>query len=169
MRKVVNLTENDLRNIVRKSVNRILREVKDGEEEKKEFESPYQRVLKNGPKIVGKMDPKGLPSKFKKKSNIGNSAKGIEKLKKFRDELPENYIRRIVKNSMNKVLNETSSFDMMKYDKVEEYRQTDPSELSDYELRAAVDYMLAYRWALEGDEQVLSEYIEELKYRGIDD
>lgn len=81
----------------------------------------------------------------------------------------ESVIRRAIKESINKILKEASSFDIMKYEKMSEFRQTDPMNLSDSELEWAIDYMLAYRWALKGDEQVLSDYIEEAKRRGLDD
>ena len=81
----------------------------------------------------------------------------------------ESVIRRAIKESINKILKEASSFDIMKYEKISEFRQTDPMNLSDSELEWAIDYMLAYRWALKGDEQVLSDYIEEAKRRGLED
>lgn len=97
----------------------------------------------------------------------------------------ESVIRRATKESINKILKEArknrplsfkepriteaSSFDIMKYEKISEFRQTDPMDLSDSELEWAIDYMLAYRWALKGDEQVLSDYIEEAKRRGLED
>ena len=81
----------------------------------------------------------------------------------------ESVIRRATKESINKILKEASSFDIMKYEKISEFRQTDPMNLSDSELEWAIDYMLAYRWALKGDEQVLSDYIEEAKRRGLED
>ena len=88
------------------------------------------------------------------------------KNKKNTISINESQLRDMIAESIKKVLNETS-FDTMKYDKIAEYRQTSPDELSDIELRQAIDYMLAYRWALDGDEEVLQAYIEEGKRRGI--
>ena len=62
-------------------------------------------------------------------------------------------------------LRETSGYDELKTQAIDRFRSQDPMTLSDSELRSAIDYMLAYRWALEGDEDVLHEYIEASKIR----
>lgn len=62
-------------------------------------------------------------------------------------------------------LRETSGYDELKTQAIDRFRSQDPMTLSNSELRSAIDYMLAYRWALEGDEDVLHEYIEASKIR----
>jgi len=65
-------------------------------------------------------------------------------------------------------LRETSGYDELKTQAIDRFRSQDPMTLSNSELRSAIDYMLAYRWALEGDEDVLHEYIEASKIRNED-
>ena len=65
-------------------------------------------------------------------------------------------------------LRETSGYDELKTQAIDRFRSQDPMTLSNSELRSAIDYMLAYRWALNGDEDVLHEYIEASKIRNED-
>ena len=58
-------------------------------------------------------------------------------------------------------------YDDLKIQAIDRFRSQDPNTLSNSELRSAIDYMLAYRWALDGDEDVLNEYIEAFKMRSI--
>ena len=72
------------------------------------------------------------------------------------------------KGSLNRIgMTESSSYDMLKYDTIQEYGNDDPMNLSDSELRSRIEYMLAYRWALEGQEYILDDYMEEARSRGI--
>lgn len=95
----IRLTENDLHNIVRKTLSRI-------EEEK--WKSPLQKTKENGKKNweeINKNKIKVTRSKLPtKKPTIGDKFKDLDKLK---ETLPENYIRRIVKESVNKLLKES--------------------------------------------------------------
>jgi len=71
-------------------------------------------------------------------------------------------------NKKSTKLRETSGYDELKTQAIDRFRSQDPMTLSNSELRSAIDYMLAYRWALEGDEDVLHEYIEASKIRNED-
>lgn len=62
---------------------------------------------------------------------------------------------------------EMGGYDDLKIQAIDRFRSQDPTTLSNSELRSAIDYMLAYRWALDGDEDVLNEYIEAFKMRSI--
>ena len=65
---------------------------------------------------------------------------------------------------MNRI-KESSGYDDIKIQVIDRFREQDPMTLSSSELRSAIDYMLAYRWALNGDEDVLHDYIEASKLR----
>ena len=65
---------------------------------------------------------------------------------------------------MNRI-KESSGYDDIKIQVIDRFREQDPMTLSSSELRSAIDYMLAYRWALNGDEDVLYDYIEASKLR----
>ena len=198
MKQIIRLTESDLHRIIKKSVNRImeaegeddnfmtpLQRIKaNGPKIIGKIDLPEPKPRKpKGPKRTTFAD---LPSAEKLKNLKVNKTQSADDInidsvvtpeqmaavKSGHINIPslfENRINRIVKESVNSILAEISSFDMMKYEKMSEYRQTDPMSLSDSELRHAIDYMFAYRWALEGEEQVLSDYIEEAKRRGLED
>ncbi|MBR7029908.1 MAG: hypothetical protein IKI06_01550 [Prevotella sp.] len=68
-------------------------------------------------------------------------------------------------NKKRAKLREANCYDDIKIRVIDRFREQDPMTLSNSELRSAIDYMLAYRWALNGDEQVLHEYIEVSKLR----
>ena len=68
-------------------------------------------------------------------------------------------------NKKRAKLREANCYDDIKIRVIDRFREQDPMTLSNSELRSAIDYMLAYRWALNGDEQVLHEYIEASKLR----
>jgi hypothetical protein len=78
MKKLIRLTESDLHNIVRETVNRILKE--------EEWESPLDKVKNNKPKVLGKINlPKGK-SRPAKKPTMGD-LKSFDKLKGLKDKL----------------------------------------------------------------------------------
>ena len=157
MKHRVRLTESDLHKIVKESVNKILNEIGD---------TPKgQHIL--GQLNARQQNQKGSEEKWKETIKYArNQRKG-----KSKDE--QSNLRKQFANGTHHIpfkesrITETSSFDMMRYEQISEYRQIDPMNLSDSELQNAIDYMLSYRWALEGEEQVLSDYIEEAKRRGL--
>lgn len=81
--------------------------------------------------------------------------------------LNESQLRDIIKESIKDILMNEETTDHLNVASIEEYAQEDPSTLSDSELQNAVEYMLAYRWALYGYEDVLDAYINEAKRRGL--
>ena len=74
-------------------------------------------------------------------------------------------VRESVNNLQDRKLREASGYDDLKFQTIDRFRSQDPTELPDDELRSAIDYMLAYRWALDGNEDVLNAYIEASKMR----
>ena len=139
----VKLTESDLHRIVKESVKKVLNEISD---------------TPKGQHILGRLNAR------QQNPEDGEGKSKVE----------QRYLRKQFANGTHHIpfkesrITETSSFDMMRYEQMSEYRQIDPMNLSDSELQNAIDYMLAYRWALEGEEQVLSDYIEEAKRRGLE-
>jgi len=65
---------------------------------------------------------------------------------------------------MNRI-KESSGYNELKMQAIDRFREQDPMTLSNSELRSAIDYMLAYRWALDGNEDVLHEYIKAAKLK----
>ena len=81
--------------------------------------------------------------------------------------LTESDLHRIVRESVNKVLMESSWVERMD-DKIEQIRQfgdDNVSELSNRELSDRFRYMMNYQWALDGQEWILDYYYEEIKER----
>ena len=102
-RQIIRLTESDLHNIVRKSVNRILKE---GDEE---WKSPLDKVRKNKKdwKEINKNKIQ-VPNKSKKaKPTTLGDLPQFEKLKNLN---VENYIHGIVKETVNRMLKEASIY-----------------------------------------------------------
>lgn len=157
-KKLIRLTESDLHRIVKESVNKILNEIGD---------------TPKGQHTLGRLNAR-------QQNQEGGEGKWKETIKyarnqrKGKSKAEQSNLRKQFANGTHHIpfkesrITETSSFDMMKYERMSEYRQIDPMNLSDSELQHAIDYMFAYRWALEGEEQVLSDYIEEAKRRGLE-
>lgn len=108
MKRRIRLTEGELRNIIKKSVSRILRE---GENEKEDWKSPLDKTKENKFKVKGKMDVSGYRKKNLhgkiRKDTIGDNIDD-ETMKKLKKLHSENYIRKAVRESVNRVLNEIS-------------------------------------------------------------
>ena len=146
-KQIIRINETQLRQIVSESVKKML-----NEETNVRFNWNITVSAKDASKIY----------------NLKNKLENSKWVLDFEcDEEPVE-IQNLSINPIGKThVNEESSFDMMKYEQMSEYRQTDPMNLSDSELQNAIEYMLAYRWALKGDEEVLRDYIEEAKHRGL--
>ena len=103
MKRRIRLTESDLHNIVKESVARIM--------EAEDWESPLDKVKGNKPKIKGKMDVSGYRKKNLhgkiRKDTIGDNIDD-ETMKKLKKLHSENYIRKAVMESVNRVLNEAA-------------------------------------------------------------
>ena len=108
MKRRIRLTEGELRNIIKKSVSRILRE---GENEKEDWKSPLDKTKENKFKVKGKMDVSGYRKKNLhgkiRKDTIGNNIDD-ETMKKLKKLHSENYIRKAVRESVNRMLNENT-------------------------------------------------------------
>ena len=106
MKRRIRLTESELHNIIKKSVSRILRE---GENEKEDWKSPLDKTKENKFKVKGKMDVSGYRKKNLhgkiRKDTIGDNIDD-ETMKKLKKLHSENYIRKAVRESVNRVLKE---------------------------------------------------------------
>lgn len=101
-KQIIRLTESDLHNIVRKSVNRILKE--GDEESDKEWKSPLDKVRKNRDWKEINKNRIQVPNRPKKaKPTTLGDLPQFEKLKNLN---VENYIHNIVKETVNRILRE---------------------------------------------------------------
>ena len=103
MKRIIRLAESDLHNIVKESVARIM--------EAEDWKSPLDKVKGNKPKIKGKMDVSGYRKKNLhgkiRKDTIGDNIDD-ETMKKLKKLHSENYIRKAVRESVNRMLNENT-------------------------------------------------------------
>ena len=185
MKKLVRLTESDLHKIVKESVNRVLKESyfddnnfvrfhsidDNGKSAMDTLDAIYN---KKGMGPIGRQTPQqhwdmqrdaisAEKQRETDKKNRRNATASDRRWMKAADTRP---LHR--KGSLNRIgMTEASSYDTLKYDTIQEYGNDDPMNLSDSELRSRIEYMLAYRWALEGQEYILDDYMEEARSRGI--
>lgn len=154
-KNTIKLNESQLRNIIKESIKKVLKENIDNPET---VTPQYVRFNWN---IT-------VPSKYAKKmyelENQLDSARWVASFE--RDEEPAEMQHLSIYPKKAGKVNEGST-DFLHYETINRYRDEDPSELSDGELKNRIEYMFAYRWALQGNESVLDRYIEEANRRGI--
>ena len=144
----IKINENQLKKIVKESVKKVLNE-------NQEQFVRFNWNITVSEKYAAKM--------YKLQSQLEN-AKWVEDFE--RDEKIVD-MQQLSINPMSESRINESPYDSPHVDTVERYRETDPEELSDSELEQAIDYMLAYRWALRGREGVLDRYLQEYTSRGL--
>ena len=183
--KLIRLTESDLHRIVKESVNRILNEDYFDDNNFGRFHAiddkgkSAMEVLdaihnNKGMGAIGRQTPQqhwdmqrdAISAEKQRESDKRNRMKTKASDRRWMKAADSRPLHR--KGSLNRIgVTEASSYDMLKYDTIQKYGNDDPMNLSDSELRSRIEYMLAYRWALEGQEYILDEYMEEARSRGI--
>ncbi len=147
MKQTIRLNESELKHLIRESVKRVLNEDRN---------IRFNWNITVAPKDANKM--------YALQNKLENSKWVLD----FERDAEQVETQNLSINPRGESdLYEASSFDMMKYEQISEYRQTDPMSLSDSDLRQAINYMLAYRWALKGNNAVLDDYMEEAERRGL--